>query len=55
MKGIDESLRIVEEELQAFLLTVPNIPNLTTPLGSSEMDNVVVRLLRDTTLLSHQI
>ena len=32
VKGIDESLRLVEEELQAFLLTVPNIPHPTTPL-----------------------
>lgn len=43
IKAIDESLRGVEEELQNFLLTVPNIPHPTTPVGKSEADNVVVR------------
>ncbi|MBJ6726121.1 serine--tRNA ligase [Geomesophilobacter sediminis] len=43
IKGLDESLRQVEEELQNFLLTVPNIPNPTTPVGRSEADNVVAR------------
>jgi len=47
IKGIDESLKSVEEELQGFLLTVPNIPNETTPIGKSEEDNVVVRLEGD--------
>jgi seryl-tRNA synthetase len=43
IKGLDESLRVVEEELQNFLLTVPNIPSESTPIGKSEADNVVVR------------
>jgi seryl-tRNA synthetase len=44
IKGIDEELRVVEEQLQAFLLTVPNVPHPTTPLGKSEEDNVVVKI-----------
>jgi len=47
IKGIDEELRLVEEQLQAFLLTVPNVPHPTTPLGASEADNVVVKVWGD--------
>jgi len=43
IKGMDEELKQVDEELQLFLLTVPNLPDLTTPAGASEADNVEVR------------
>ncbi len=43
IKGLDEQLKGVEESLEHFLLTVPNIPSLATPLGVSESDNVEVR------------
>jgi seryl-tRNA synthetase len=43
IKAIDENLREVEEELQAYLLTIPNIPHPTTPVGASEADNLEVR------------
>jgi seryl-tRNA synthetase len=43
IKGLDEELGRVDEQLQAFLLTVPNVPHATTPLGLSENDNVLVR------------
>ena len=43
IKGMDEELKQVDEELQGFLLTVPNLPHPTTPIGKSENDNVVVR------------
>jgi len=43
IKIIDEELKQVDEQLTAFLLTVPNIPHKTTPVGTSENDNVLVR------------
>jgi seryl-tRNA synthetase len=43
IKGLDEVLGGVEEELRMFLLTVPNFPSLSAPVGSSEADNVEVR------------
>ncbi len=43
VKGLDDQLRGVEEELQQILLTVPNIPHPDAPLGTSESDNVEVR------------
>jgi seryl-tRNA synthetase len=43
IKGMDEELKQVDEELSGFLLTVPNLPDAATPLGMSENDNVLVR------------
>jgi seryl-tRNA synthetase len=43
IKGLDEELRSVEEELELFMLTVPNIPSPDTPFGASEADNMEVK------------
>jgi seryl-tRNA synthetase len=43
VKVLDEQLGSIEVELSQLLLTVPNIPGATTPVGSSEKDNVEVR------------
>ncbi len=43
IKGLDEELKGVEEALENFLLTVPNIPFASTPVGTSEADNVEIR------------
>lgn len=39
IKGLDEQLKSVEEELELFMLTVPNIPLSSIPIGASEADN----------------
>jgi seryl-tRNA synthetase len=43
VKGMDEELKQVDEELQKILLTIPNLPDPATPLGTSENDNVEIR------------
>ncbi|WP_227763649.1 serine--tRNA ligase [Zhaonella formicivorans] len=43
IKEMDEVVRDIEERLNAALLTVPNIPHASVPVGSSEEDNVVIR------------
>ena len=43
IKQQDEELKQLDEELRMFLLTVPNLPSPSTPLGRSEADNVEVR------------
>src|SRR6185369_8776178 len=44
IKEQDEELKQLEEKLQSFMLTIPNLPHATTPLGASENDNVQVRV-----------
>lgn len=43
IKGLDDDLRSVEESLEAFMLTVPNLPSVETPPGANEADNREVR------------
>ncbi|ORJ57475.1 serine--tRNA ligase [Geothermobacter hydrogeniphilus] len=43
IKQLDEALRQVEEELQALLLTIPNLPHPATPVGAAEEENVEIR------------
>ena len=43
IKVLDEELKQVDDELSGVLMTVPNLPDPSTPLGNSEIDNVVVK------------
>lgn len=43
IKGFDDELKAVEEEFGALLMTIPNLPHATTPVGKSEEENVIVR------------
>jgi seryl-tRNA synthetase len=43
VKQLDEELRGVEEELELLLLSIPNVPHESTPVGETEDDNVEVR------------
>ena len=43
IKGLDEELKGIEEDLEQFMLTVPNIPYAAAPVGVSEADNVEVK------------
>jgi len=43
IKELDDVLRSIEEELEARLLVLPNLPDPGCPVGGSEDDNVVVR------------
>lgn len=43
IKSIDDTLRTVEEKLQLMMLSIPNIPHESTPIGETEDDNVEVR------------
>ncbi|ABS20388.1 serine--tRNA ligase [Bacillus cytotoxicus] len=43
IKGLDNELREVEEDLERLMLSIPNIPHESTPVGETEDDNVVVR------------
>jgi seryl-tRNA synthetase len=43
IKEYDESLRVTEEELNAFVMIVPNIQHESVPQGHGSEDNPVVR------------
>jgi seryl-tRNA synthetase len=47
IKEREKQLGAVEERLQAVLLTLPNVPDPSVPVGASEKDNVVVRTWGD--------
>lgn len=43
IKNMDEKIKRLEEEINAALLAMPNLPNETVPIGDDEHGNVVVR------------
>ncbi len=43
LKGLEEELKRVEEELNDLLLRIPNLPHPSVPVGEDENDNVEVR------------
>ena len=43
IKEYDENLRVTEEELNAFVMIVPNIQHESVPQGSGSEDNPVIR------------
>ena len=43
VKGFDEQLRDVDEEIKNLLLGTPNVPHGTVPVGKDEDDNVEIR------------
>jgi seryl-tRNA synthetase len=43
IKDLDDSLAGIEEKFSAFLLTLPNIPHESVPIGYSSEDNPVIR------------
>jgi seryl-tRNA synthetase len=43
IKRDDETITVLDEQLKQFLLTVPNIPHSSVPVGKSAADNVEVR------------
>ncbi|SPQ01455.1 seryl-tRNA synthetase, also charges selenocysteinyl-tRNA with serine [Candidatus Sulfobium mesophilum] len=43
IKVLEEQLRSVEEETKQLVLTIPNIPHESVPVGSDETENVEIR------------
>ncbi|WP_141434506.1 serine--tRNA ligase [Bacillus sp. 03113] len=43
IKALDEELRAVEEELELLLLSIPNIPHESVPIGETEDENIEIR------------
>ena len=43
IKQLDAGIKVLDEEVEQRLLTIPNLPNPATPVGASADDNVEVR------------
>lgn len=43
LKTLEDELRTVEEQLEQLLLTVPNVPHESVPVGKDSGDNVVIK------------
>lgn len=43
IKKLDDQIRELDEQLSTILLSLPNIPHETTPIGTTEEDNVPIR------------
>lgn len=41
-KELDDQLKLIEQEIYQLLVTIPNTPNLTVPIGKTPEDNAVV-------------
>ncbi|MFP5221084.1 MAG: serine--tRNA ligase [Acidobacteriota bacterium] len=47
IKALDEGARKADEESEAFLYSIPNVPHSSTPVGKDENDNPVIRTVGD--------
>ena len=47
IKALEPDMEAVDAEVQALLMTIPNIPHASVPDGASEADNAVVRVVGD--------
>lgn len=43
IKGLDEEVKVVDERLRAILLSIPNTPHPSVPVGNTDEDNIEVR------------
>ncbi|WP_058300242.1 serine--tRNA ligase [Gorillibacterium timonense] len=43
IKELDEEIRVLETDLNVIVMSLPNLPHASTPVGKSEDDNVEIR------------
>ena len=43
IKELDEEIRVAESEINGLMLSIPNIPHESVPVGKGEEDNVEIR------------
>ncbi|HEY9736917.1 MAG TPA: serine--tRNA ligase [Trichocoleus sp.] len=55
LKELEPRERELKEQISAFLLTLPNLPSDTTPVGKDEEENVEVRRWGDEYLPQHEV
>ncbi|HZG87275.1 serine--tRNA ligase [Paenibacillus sp.] len=45
IKALDDEIRVVEEQLDAIVMSIPNVPHESVPVGANETENVEIRRL----------
>lgn len=55
IKQLDDEIRILEDELNKILLSIPNMPHESVPVGRSEADNKELRRWGDVPALSFEV
>ncbi|MEJ2032177.1 MAG: serine--tRNA ligase [Deltaproteobacteria bacterium] len=43
IKGMEQRLQVIEEDLQAIVMEIPNLPHHSVPIGRDENDNVEIK------------
>ncbi|RKN78807.1 serine--tRNA ligase [Paenibacillus ginsengarvi] len=54
IKFLDEEIRVLEEDLNKLLLSIPNMPHPSVPVGRSEEENIEVRRVGDIPSFSYE-
>lgn len=49
IKLLDDEVREIEAEMDTLLLSIPNVPHESVPIGGSEEDNIVLRSIGEPT------
>lgn len=55
IKGLDEEVRVLEEDLNKLLLSIPNMPHSSVPVGLTEEENVEIRRNGDVPSFSFEL
>jgi seryl-tRNA synthetase len=54
IKVLDDEIRVLEADLNVIIMAMPNIPNTSVPVGSSEEDNVEIRRVGEPVVFSFE-
>jgi len=54
IKQLDDEIRVAQEQLDSLVLSIPNIPSDSVPIGRSEDDNVEIRRIGEPGLFSFE-
>ncbi|WP_240419750.1 serine--tRNA ligase [Paenibacillus periandrae] len=54
IKVLDDEIRVLEADLNVIIMAMPNMPNTSVPVGSSEEDNVEIRRVGEPAVFSFE-
>jgi seryl-tRNA synthetase len=54
IKELDDEIRLLDEQLQHVVLSIPNMPHSSVPVGASEDDNIEIRRIGEVPQLAFE-